>query len=224
MSYHYRDPCAGMPLKEVEPVIVRAHSWLARVANELPHEENIQIGGAVFMLSGMDYHFASVLHHLASLKDYLAKSAGHFAKWKLSRDRDEAFAERHVEPTEIEQKHLTDIAHDAVAYINRLGQFHAFARVKAKAHLLTRTSELMIFRNKHTAHRSIDDPRKDDDYMSMWSQAVSMGGFGTLLREGAPIFQIPDSKNNWQDFSILKDHPILLGECMETLEAIHAAT
>ena len=224
MSYHYEDPCPGVPLNDIEPIITRARSWLARVANELPHSENIQLGGALFMLSGMEYHYTAVQEHLAQLASNIALSAAWAVRWKQSLDRNEVFNEHHFKPTAIEQEHLIQIAHDAVAYVNRLGQFYSFAKAKDKHRFLVRTSELMIFRHKHTAHRSIDAPRADDTYESKWSQAASMGGFYTTLLGGTPIFQMPDSQGNWQTFNILKDHPVLLAECMATLDAIHSAT
>ena len=174
------------------------------------------------MLSGMDYHLAAVQGHLAAASDYISLSSSRLIRWEASCLQNVSFNERRPEPTAIEQEHLTQIAHDAVAYINRLGQFYAFAKAKSQNQHLVRAAELLIFRNKHTAHRSIDDPRKEDDYMSMWSQAVSMGGFYYMISEDGPIFTIPDAQSNWQEFNILKDHPLLLSECMATLEAISA--
>ena len=220
MSYHYEDPCPGVPLSQIAPIITRAHSWLARVANNLSHSDSIQYGGAIFMLAGMEYHFTSVKKHLVPLAGYIASKATWDTRWAASLEREGSLTERQPEPTANEHEHQAQIAHEAVAYVNRLGQFYAFAKSKSQQHLMTRATELMIFRHKHTAHRSIDAPRSMDNYMSMWSQATSMGGFYSTLRDGAPMFQIPDEQGKWQQFSILADHPALLAECMATLEAI----
>ena len=222
MSFHYADPHPGVPLQAITAVIKRAHSWLARVANDLPHEENIQLGGAVFILDGLEYHHAAVQYHLAQLRIYIDSSEKWSVCWNDAIRQNESFNELIPTPTTAEQKGISQIAHEAVAYINRMGQFFAFAKSKSQDALLIRANELKIFRDKHTAHRSIDDPRPKDTYESKWSQAVSLGGFYIGMRGGAPIFQIPDENNRWQEFNMLVDHPILLSECMTVLAAIHA--
>lgn len=222
MSYYYTDLNPGVLLQAISAVIERAHSWLARVANDLSHEENIQLGGAVFMLDGMEYHHATVQNHLAQLHNYIDSLNKQSVRWNDAILRNESFNELIPTPTTTEQNRLSQITHEAVAYINRMGQFFSFAKKHSQEMLLVRATELKIFRDKHTAHRSIDDPRKEDTYESIWSQAVSLGGFYSRMCGGAPIFQIPDENNKWQEFNILVDHPMLISECMAVLEAIHA--
>ena len=63
----------------------------------------------------------------------------------------------------------TTVEHEAVAYINRLGQFYYvsmsnFVRyaISDFEQLIPTISKFMVFRNKHAAHRSIDAPRVED--------------------------------------------------------------
>lgn len=224
MSYLYTDPNPGVPLQSIGDVIERAQSWLAGVANDLPHEDNIQLGGAVFMLEGMVYHHAAVQNHLTQVQKHIDSLKKRSVRWNDAISRNESFNELIPTSTFTEEKHLRQIAHEAVAYINRMGQFFSFAKNKSQQMILVRATELKIFRDKHTAHRSIDYPWTKDTYESKWSQAASLGGFSTMMSGGSPIFQIKDENNNWQVFNILADHPILISECMAVLEAIHKPT
>jgi hypothetical protein len=222
MSYFHHDPCPGTPLNQITPIITRAYSWLARVANDLPHDKNIQYSGAIFMLAGMHHHFCATQAHLAVLADYLARHKSWDSRWAEAIQRNEEFTEAPPQMTPQDIDYSNKVAHEAVAYLNRLGQFHAFAKANGQQQL-TKTTELMLFRNKNAAHRSIDCPRKEDDYLSMWSQATSLGGFYRMFRGENPIFQIPDHKDAWVEFSILEDHPKILLECMSALESIAPA-
>ena len=84
--------------------------------------------------------------------------------------------------------------HEAVAYINRAGQFYYFAT----SELVTRSgncpptprfSALMPFRNKHTAHRSIDKPHSSDsrDLQAYQAMSIDLDGRSFLPREGMTI-------------------------------------
>ena len=83
--------------------------------------------------------------------------------------------------------------HEAVAYLNRLGQFCHFvdsAFVKGinsdLANGIPAIRALMVFRNKHTAHRSIDDPRKEDTDELKFSHARSMTLIGGRFYKPRP--------------------------------------
>lgn len=224
MSYYYKDLYLGVPLQSISNTTERARSWLARVANDLPHEENIQLGGAVFMMEGMEYHYAAVQNHLTHIQKYIDSLEKRSVRWNDAISRNESFNELIPTPTTTEQNHLTQINHEVVAYINRMGQFFSFAKNKSQQMILVRATALKVFRDKHTAHRSIDAPRSGDTYESKWSQAARLGGFYTMMRGGAPIFRIPDENDNWHEFNIIIDHPILISECMAVLDAIHQPT
>jgi hypothetical protein len=69
-----------------------------------------------------------------------------------------------------------------VAWVNRVGQLHYFVQsdlVRQRfGEVDTPTiKSILIFRNKTTAHRAIDDPRKDDTEHLKTIHALSLAGF-----------------------------------------------
>jgi hypothetical protein len=81
------------------------------------------------------------------------------------------------------------LRHEAIAYLNRLGQFVTFARsgfVKSVGVIAARDAptleRAMIFRNKHAAHRSIDAPRGADTPALTHAHARALSNtFGSLF-------------------------------------------
>jgi len=134
--------------------------------------------------------------------------------------------------------------HEAVAYVNRAGQFYYFATSK----LVTERGErppipkfeaLIPFRHKHTAHRSIDKPISSDTRDLQAYQAISMNLDGrsfhprdgatikaTLetalfpLRTGYLVFQISLGEGNYYFLNIERDHEALMLEAYAVLEAV----
>lgn len=106
----------------------------------------LNLVGAVDMMCGLDYHydrFCTIVNELADLPLFDAQS---------------------------HQKRL-HLCHEAVAYINRLGQFYHFASsdfVKNRVMNWKRSVPTIIkykrFRDKHSAHRSLDKPQTEDSF------------------------------------------------------------
>jgi hypothetical protein len=96
----------------------------------------------------------------------------------------------------------TWLYHEAVGYVNRLGQFHYFAKsaLVAKAvPMATATvptiEKFLPFRMKHAAHRSIAGPRgesEDAQILQAMSFTRSTSRL-TTLKPGAPDLQFPPS-------------------------------
>ena len=116
------------------------------------------------MLMGLDYHYARFL---------------------------EGAAEASSEPP----FDLLVPRHEAVAWVNRVGQLYYFTRSQLVKDRLGPQStpaidEVMPFRMKHTAHRSVDDPRKLDTPDLQLSQAIAfseLAGSQWALRPGAHV-------------------------------------
>jgi hypothetical protein len=107
------------------------------------------------MLKGLDYHCDRFLSLIASLSN------------GLSTDEE-------------------NLLHEAVAYVNRAGQFYYFVEsqlVKAKVGRLPtpRLDQLMRFRHKHTAHRSVDKPWPQDTEQLRGVHAMALSEFGGRL-------------------------------------------
>ena len=77
----------------------------------------------------------------------------------------------------------------------------------------------MSFRNKHTAHRSIDEPQRETVHERMW-QAMSFG-FYHLSINSFPVFQI-SNKKQIIELHMRDDHPIIMQQALSVLQAIHS--
>lgn len=73
-----------------------------------------------------------------------------------------------------------DLYHEAVAYLNRMGQFYYFVKSRFVARAVSRASDqiptiqkFVVFRMKNAANRSIDAPRDEPEDVQL-SQAMSL--------------------------------------------------
>ncbi len=148
-----------------------------------------------------------------------------------------------------------NLLHEVVAYLNRLGQFHYFViSTFVRQHCRTPTSltptveKFFIFRRKHSAHRSIDQPQNETAHVQE-TQAMSMSSIGgkifepklgqscNLLEAKTDADQIAHFRNNWKkcywvcqlitddpndfrNFSIEKEHPAIMLEAYAILEML----
>ncbi len=88
----------------------------------------------------------------------------------------------------------TSLYHEAVAYVNRLGQFHYFARSKLVSQVVNDLAtsiptiqRYLPFRMKHSAHRSLDSPHAETESAQIL-QAMSLSravGCMMTLKPGA---------------------------------------
>jgi hypothetical protein len=143
------------PEKEIDDIpqlSSRAWSLLARNrAKPLLQFGFLNVTGAIEMIEAFEYHHDNIIRISGEL------------------GRGELVPETHVN-------------HEALAYLNRLGQFYYFATSALVSEAISNIniviptiSKFMVFRNKHTAHRSIDAPKKDDteDLKIAHARAVS---------------------------------------------------
>jgi hypothetical protein len=222
-GWKIRDLHPDKPLSDILPLSVRANSTVARHANSsLLKTGFINICGAIEMLEALEYH------HDNSVRIAVALSDSHLTS-------------------------ETYLDHEAVAYINRIGQFYCFARsnfvcsaIGDVESLIPSITRLLIFRNKHTAHRSIDDPRNEsNDLQFIQASAISsiIGSF-TAPKPNMPPLPIPKSsdefqvyrKDRWKSvnrfyqmrsthqshvhFTIEVDHPIIIREAFNLVERL----
>lgn len=98
-----------------------------------------------------------------------------------------------------------DLNHEAVAYINRFGQFYYFSKsvfvntvIADFAALIPTISKFMLFRHKNSAHRSIDTPQGEFDNLKVaHARAVSsMMGYIMSPKPNAPAMQLSDEYGN----------------------------
>lgn len=148
----------------------------------------------------------------------------------------------------LERKFNNDYAplrHEAVAWVNRVGQLYYFAKsslVQSTLRIVEIPSleSIMPFRNKHVAHRSFDVPRKEDDSCLQVMQAMSLSDIGGMMwtpRPGMPpveialgppvdthyaSFQIRGGDRAVYDLAVEREHPLVLREGYEILSSLLA--
>jgi hypothetical protein len=165
------DPCPGVELGDIPSLGVRAYAlMIRRRGHPLLSEHFLNVVGAIEMLSGLHYHQSNIIRLGALLAS---------APWEDS----------------VREEYETNVFHEAVAYVNRMGQFYYFARSAcvrkalngASAHIPT-IEKFIGFRMKYTAHRSIDVPRGEAGHV-LEAQARTMSraiGMIMTLKPGAP--------------------------------------
>lgn len=160
--YNLIDSAPELPLDAIEPLSLRAQCLVARRKS------------AAVLKSHM-VHVVGVVEMLAGI-DY---HAGNFTR-VLGETNDAALT----------SDNRAD--HEAVAYLNRMGQIHAFVRSAfvrselpdADARIPT-IRRYLIFRNKVAAHRAIDLPR-GESIDQLLSYAKSMSFLGGRLYSPRP--------------------------------------
>lgn len=170
-KFNIKDPHENVPLDELFPLSERAFSHLIR-SGHLPvlKESFVNIFGAIEMMHGLTYHHARFMNLINDC---------------------------HMQPPTGEVSR--NLRHEAVAYVNRLGQFWAFAQsTLIKNHcpspedILPTISSLIVFRNKHAAHRSIDNPKKEDEDDLQIMNAISLSILGGSFFRPKPGYQVQD--------------------------------
>ncbi len=183
-NWRVEDPAPNEPdLGKIVPLGTRAYALIARKkAHPILATDFIRVRGAAFIINGLDYHHTQYMAQIGVLASAPARSECAEGRNALS--------------------------HEAVAYFNRMGQFHTFAKSKfVKQRLgditsiLPSMTRLLPFRFKHAAHRSIDDPRKEDTPELQVIQALAMsdlaGSLFTPRTKGQPPDPLKD--NLWKE-------------------------
>lgn len=165
MSHHllsnefqdFEDPAHGAPLESVMPLSLRATCLVARSKN-----------AAV-----LKNHLIHVLGAIEML-DGLDYHAENFVR-TLQESGDEALSSD------------SRADHEAIAYLNRMGQFCAFAgsefvrsELESSDQLIPTFKKFINFRHKISAHRAIDSPRRDSPEQQL-IYAGSMSPLGGRL-------------------------------------------
>ncbi len=223
-DWNLEDPCPDKPLSEISPLSLRAWSGLTRSKDNPVFEKGfLNLLGAVDMMMGMDYHhdnFCGIINSLAHLPF-------------------------HITP----KKEMRFLLHETVAYLGRLGQFYHFASSDFVISLVPTWDKIIPtiikykrFRDKHSAHRSIDKPRKEDSPHHLQLHALSFSSLGCYLFSPKPgilpesngysdfakrwsekylCFQLAGDKDNETlNLSIEREHPVFMGEAYELISRL----
>jgi hypothetical protein len=217
MRFVVADPMPGVRLIDMEPSAVKARCWLSRASqkSDFPEIGGVQIVGSIHIIAGLEYHRNRFMLLVRGLYLYYARSA------EYSAELASAPISRQIKiPTasEAEASELDALDHEAIAYFNRLGQMFYFIRSTGHEAIITRISQLMSFRNKHAAHRSIDVPRSEDQ-MHLQNQAMAFG-FYRMMQDNFPCYKIADEGVH-KLFRMDTDHLSIMTEAIQVLQAIY---
>jgi hypothetical protein len=196
----------------------RAHAWFARAWNSgaIPELDFELFGGAAIMIEGLVYHYRSFVSHHKKLNAFIR------AVRKENRKGSVAFvsggyALRSL--TKKERAAARACAHEAIAYLNRLGQFYYFAKSTRinRADDLRRVTDLMPIRMKFAAHRSIDAPRGEAENV-LRNQAFS---FAHNIFSGQGIEFEFFTDDGHIRFRLQEEHPLVMKECFAVLQRFY---
>ena len=204
-----------MTLNEIAPNSLRARDLFTKSRIAQVVDNQIKFGGAIFMIEGMEYHFVNFMNNFGHLDQYYQHLNDHFQD--SMKNKGKTSLEWRM-PTEEERFYLNNCEHEAIAYLNRLGQFATFSKSVQKEDMIPRLTELLIFRNKFVAHRSIDMPRDETAQHQEWQGRAF--GWHHIAINSFLVFQIFD-KDKIFEFHIKKDHPVIMKQGMDVLESVY---
>ncbi len=171
-DWNIKDINSDKELDTIEPLPARARSLLIRNRGKplLKQYGFLNVLGAVEMLEGLEYHHGNIVRISSSLAKGDPVSA-------------------------------IDVDHEALAYINRLGQFFYFAKsefvrgvIQDAAAFIPTISKFLVFRHKHSAHRSIDLPRGESESEKVAHVRALSSMMGSLFspRPNMPTMKLPE--------------------------------
>ncbi|MBL7788677.1 MAG: hypothetical protein JNL75_02450 [Chitinophagales bacterium] len=147
------------------------------------------------MIDGLDYHYNNYIEHRESLHYYIKDMA--------------------IEKLDFNRQKFYSMRHEVVSYINRMGQFKAFADYHNKSELLPTILKFMPLRDKITAHRAIDKPRKNDNVPSVIMANNQVHGPVVALWGGNRfILQYKTDKGDLLNFDLIEEHQKIYKEAL----------
>jgi len=200
-AWHIADPNHGKNLNSIRIFSDRAISLYSRNKTKIITGHH-NIMGAVHMLKGLEYHynnFISIYSTISHPKIHKSPTKEQLIKMSL-----------HLYP----ENKVEALKHEAIAYLNRLGQFRVFTRSefvkgRTKIKMSKRTGKILnAFRDEYSAHRELD---KNKDEFKNYNLEQHISG-GTMWANKHLIFQYIETNNNWINFDMIDDHPNIIKE------------
>jgi len=174
------DPCPGIDLSEIAPVSLRTEALILRSPSPLLHTNFVQIMGAASILAGIEYHYSNFIDLVRQLPS-------------------------------LPGRRFDTVRHEAIAWVNRVGQLHYFCTSPlVRQHLANADTpaidSVLPFRDKHSAHRSIDAPRREDTPHLQMVHAMMLsdlsGSLWTPRHDGAHQSEQPLCTTHYAAFQI----------------------
>ena len=175
-KFNVWDPCPGVPLDEITPLSRRCWSLLVR------NKDGPTLQEGYSQIAGAIEMLSGLEYH----HDNVVRISGMLAAGEMEDD--------------------TGVYHEAVAYVNRLGQIYYFAKSSLASRCVSDLSgaiptilKYLPFRMKHSAHRSIDYPRGESEDTQLFQTTALTRFFGRIMlrkpgaRAATPL--VPDIRN-----------------------------
>jgi len=221
------DPAPGTALADIHPLSARARALIARskthpaLASDFP-----RVNGAAEMLDGLQYHFDNYLQHRAAMRPHDDAVLAYQRAVTSGAALDETVAEAMITTTALAEEALRKARHEVIAYLNVLGRFYYFAR--KLQHGFRRVADLLSVRNKVTAHRSVDDPRRESqhlqDMQAMALSSVAGHQFSFPSGRAQLSFQVKvddaPPAGTYVDVCLEQDHEVVAAEVYAVLEEL----
>lgn len=161
-KFNVWDPCPGVPFDEITPLSRRCWSLLVR------NKDGPTLQEGYSQIAGAIEMLSGLEYH----HDNVVRISGMLAAEEMEDD--------------------TSVYHEAVAYVNRLGQIYYFAKSPLASRCVSDLSgaiptilKYLPFRMKHSAHRSIDYPRGESEDTQLF-QTTKTGSKGTSFVRAFP--------------------------------------
>jgi hypothetical protein len=182
-QFHFiKDPANDIPLNQVMPISLRIWTLFARNREkQILHTGFLNLNGTIDMTSGLEYHYANFMDTVSRLSELP------FVSDETNRSEN-------------------SLRHEIIAYLNRMGQFYHFAkssfvtrRIPNALDFIPTISKFKVFRDQHSAHRSIDYPHKEDSVGVQQAQAWGLSSVGGLHFRPKENSKPPTNENEWMD-------------------------
>ncbi len=121
----------------------------------------------------------------------------------------------------------SDMNHEVIAYLNRMGQFYYFAnsyevgeKIKNVEELIPTIVKFIDFRHKQSAHRGTDKQRDGDNSFIMLQFNKVFSGDMVVRIEQNVVYQLFSGTTNSLQLDLLKEHSKIISEAEELLSKI----
>jgi len=189
-NWRVDDHFPGVAIDAIPLLSDKLNSLYARaIDSEHLQSSFMQLAGIIFMAKELEYHFSNFqrLVNFAGLPT-------------VERFND---SERN--------KSIDEAKFEAIAFINTVGRVNAWIHhLHAHAPKIAEISQ--SFRNKHTAHRSIDAPHGESDDLQDLQAFVFMSNLWNS--QGDLIFQIQKELGESAELNITHEHQTIMDEIL----------
>lgn len=194
-NWHIDDHFPGVAIDAIPLVSEQLNSLYARTYQKVHLQRSFtKLAGVIFLAKDLEYHRNNFLHacHMAGVPSL------------------------HTVPDQTHTTYTEVAKFEAIAYINTVGTINTWID-NHRPRLVPAPKMLEItrsFRNKQTAHRSIDAPRGESEHLQD-VQAIAFWGGSLWNAQGELVVQIQEPVGQTHQLNIAQDHPLIARELLD---------